>query len=131
MKHPLHLLLELGAGLVPLALIGLPTDVAVALAACTVVQLLMQHSNADYRVGPLKYVLALNQGHRFHHRAAAGVGDVNFGLFTLVWDHLLGTFSYDAARRFGSEDLGITGRPRYPSRYKQQLLAPFQPQDHW
>ncbi|MFI6713220.1 sterol desaturase family protein [Nonomuraea sp. NPDC050478] len=49
--------------------------------------------------------LALNEGHRFHHLKEAGVGDVNLGLFTLVWDHLLGTFSYDPARRFASGQL--------------------------
>jgi len=87
--------------------------------------LLLQHSNVDYRVGLLSSVLALNQGHRFHHLKWAGVGDVNFGLFTLVWDHLYRTHTSDAARRFTSDDFGIGKQPDYPATYTRQLLEPF------
>jgi sterol desaturase/sphingolipid hydroxylase (fatty acid hydroxylase superfamily) len=31
-------------------------------------------------------------GHRLHHVADEVDGNVNFGLFTLVWDRLLGTY---------------------------------------
>ncbi|WP_432934195.1 sterol desaturase family protein [Microbispora sp. CA-135349] len=125
MKHPVHQTMEMAAGVVPLLLIGLPVRVASVLALAVAVQLLLQHSNADYRVGPLRYVLALNEGHRFHHLKWAGVGDVNFGLFTLVWDHLLGTYSYDPGRRFTSELLGMAAKPHYPSAYLAQLAEPF------
>lgn len=91
MKHPLHGAVELAAGTLPLLMLGLPKPVAEVLTVCIAVQLLLQHSNADYRVGPLRSILALNEGHRFHHLKWAGIGDVNFGLFTLVWDHLSGT----------------------------------------
>ncbi|MBE1565066.1 sterol desaturase/sphingolipid hydroxylase (fatty acid hydroxylase superfamily) [Nonomuraea africana] len=125
MKHPLHQTLEMTAGVAPLLLIGLPVQVASVLALAVAVQLLLQHSNADYRVGPLKHVLALNEGHRFHHLKWAGIGDVNFGLFTLFWDHLLRTYSYDKARRFTSEVLGMAAKPDYPSAYLAQLTEPF------
>nr|WP_189179985.1 sterol desaturase family protein [Microbispora rosea] len=125
MKHPLHQMVETTAGVAPLLLIGLPVQVASALALAVAVQLLLQHSNVDYRVGVARYVLAVNEGHRFHHLKWAGVGDVNFGLFTLVWDHLLGTFSYDPARRFTSELLGMAAKPDYPTAYLPQLAEPF------
>jgi sterol desaturase/sphingolipid hydroxylase (fatty acid hydroxylase superfamily) len=99
MKHPLHQTVEMAAGVAPLILIGLPVNVASVLALAVAIQLLLQHSNADYRIGPAKHVLALNEGHRFHHLKWAGVGDVNFGLFTLIWDHLMRTYSYDPTRR--------------------------------
>jgi len=92
---------------------------------CITVQLLLQHSNADYRIGPLRSVLAFNEGHRFHHLKWAGVGDVNFGLFTLLWDHLLRTYSFDPGRRFTSDDLGMAAKPDYPVAYLPQLAAPF------
>ncbi|MEV0342574.1 sterol desaturase family protein [Nocardia sp. NPDC050713] len=125
MKHPLHQTLEMTAGVTPLLVAGIPVPVAAALSLAVAVQLLLQHSNADYRVGPLEYVLALNEGHRFHHLKWAGIGDVNFGLFTLVWDHLLRTFSYDPARRFTSADLGMAAKPDYPVGYLAQLAEPF------
>ena len=126
MKHPLHQALELSFGIAPLLVIGLPQPVAWALAFCVAIQLLLQHSNADYRVGPFRGVLALNEGHRFHHLKWAGVGDVNFGLFTLVWDRLLlRSFSYDPEKRFTTDDLGIGKQPDYPKGYVDQLLKPF------
>lgn len=125
MKHPLHQTVEMAAGVAPLILIGLPVDVASALALAVAIQLLLQHSNADYRIGPAKYVLALNEGHRFHHLKWAGIGDVNFGLFTLVWDHLMRTFSYDPTRRFDSTQLGMAAKPDYPSSYLRQMIYPF------
>ncbi|CAA0123238.1 Uncharacterised protein [Mycolicibacterium vanbaalenii] len=127
MKHPLHQTVEMAAGVAPLILIGLPVDVASVLALAVAIQLLLQHSNADYRIGPAKYVLALNEGHRFHHLKWAGIGDVNFGLFTLVWDHLLRTYSYDPTRRFDSTQLGMAAKPDYPNGYLQQMIYPFTP----
>ncbi|WP_194813465.1 sterol desaturase family protein [Nocardia sp. XZ_19_385] len=125
MKHPLHQTIEMAAGVAPLILLGLPVPVAAALSLAVAVQLLMQHSNTDYRVGPLKHVLALNEGHRFHHLKWPGIGDVNFGLFTLLWDHLLRTHSYDPSRRFTSDDLGMAAKPNYPVGYLDQLAEPF------
>lgn len=125
MKHPLHQSLETLVGVTPLLLLGMPVQVATALAFTVVVQLLLQHSNVDYRVGPLSGVLALNRAHRFHHLKWAGVGDVNFGLFTLLWDHALRTYSYDPTRRFTSADLGMAAEPDYPTGYLAQLAAPF------
>lgn len=125
MKHPVSQVFETSAGVLPLVLIGIPLPVASALAAFVALQLLLQHSNVDYRVGPLRGVLTLNEGHRFHHLKWAGVGDVNFGLFTLVWDHAAGTFSYDPERRFSSTDLGMAAKPEYPRSWPAQMLEPF------
>lgn len=125
MKHPVHQTAETLAGLAPLLIIGIPVPVAGALTLAVAVQLLLQHSNADYRVGPLKHVLALNEAHRFHHLKWAGIGDVNFGLFTLIWDHALRTHSYDPARAFTSDDLGMAAKPHFPVRYLAQLAEPF------
>ncbi len=89
MKHPLHQLLETAAGMTPLLLLGVTQPVAAAVAFCVAIQLLLQHANADYRIGPLKYLFATAEAHRFHH-VRGPAGDVNFGLFTTLWDHLAG-----------------------------------------
>jgi sterol desaturase/sphingolipid hydroxylase (fatty acid hydroxylase superfamily) len=126
MKHPVHQGIETIGGSLPLLLMGMPTSVASALAFCVAVQLLLQHSNADYRTGPLKYVFANAEVHRFHHTNRPSEGDVNFGLFTTLWDLLVGTFHYrkdHAPRR--STELGIGGRSDYPVAYLPQLVEPF------
>ncbi|MCH4894944.1 sterol desaturase family protein [Sphingomonas sp. SFZ2018-12] len=123
-KHPVHQLLETTAGTTPLILIGMPLEVGLLLGFAITIQLLLQHSNANMRIGPLRYVLALAPLHRFHHQKWAGVGDVNFGLFTNIWDHLLGTAVYEPEKRFTSADLGIGKRPDYPMSYLEQLAEP-------
>lgn len=55
MKHPVHGGLELMAGTAPLLIMGLPQAVAEALTVLIAVQLLLQHSNADYRIGRLRW----------------------------------------------------------------------------
>ncbi|HEY3143159.1 MAG TPA: sterol desaturase family protein [Acidimicrobiales bacterium] len=124
MKHPIHQLIETTAGITPLLLIGISEPVTVALAACVALQLLLQHSNVDYRVGAFGRILALNAGHRLHHLRWPGVGDVNFGLFTLIWDRMLGTYT-PPGPTVTTDQLGIAAQPDYPTRYLLQLTEPF------
>lgn len=125
MKHPVHQAIETLAGTAPLVLIGIPFEIGLALGLAVALQVLLQHSNTDMRIGPLRYLLALAPVHRFHHQKSAGLGDVNFGLFTNIWDHLLGTAAFDPAKRFASGDLGIAAEPDFPVSYLGQLAAPF------
>ena len=126
MKHPIHQAIEMIFGTFPLLLMGLPENVALALGFCVAIQLILQHSNVDYRVGPFRYLLALNEAHRYHHQKWPGIGDVNFGLFTSLWDHIFGTFRMDPrSTKFSSEELGIGKEPDYPVGYLDQLAKPF------
>lgn len=124
MKHPLHQAIELTAGTTPLLLMGMPLEVGALLGFAAAIQLLLQHSNIDMRVGPLIYLWAVAPGHRHHHLADKVNGDVNFGLFTMIWDHLLGTFVKNRAQPRDGE-LGVAGRPDYPVAYGAQLVEPF------
>lgn len=125
MKHPVHQLLETGTGVLPLLLLGIPADVAVTLPFTVAIALLCQHSNADYRSGPFKWVFANAEIHRFHH-ANSAAGDCNFGLFTNLYDRLMGTFLYrSGAAPRSSGDIGIGGREDYPVGYLAQLIQPF------
>lgn len=125
MKHPIHQAVEVFGGTLPLVLMGVSTDVAALLAFSVAIQLLLQHTNVDVKIGPLRYILALSPLHRFHHIKRAVEGDVNFGLFTTIWDRMLGTAMFDANRQFTSEDLGIEKQPDYPQAYLLQLAQPF------
>jgi len=124
MKHPLHQALELVAGTTPLLLMGMPFEIGALLGFAVAIQLMLQHSNVDIRVGPLINAWAVAPGHRHHHLASTIKGDVNFGLFTMFWDHLLGTFVKNRPQpRDG--DLGVAGRPDFPIDYRAQLIEPF------
>jgi sterol desaturase/sphingolipid hydroxylase (fatty acid hydroxylase superfamily) len=126
MKHPVHQAVEMTVGVAPLLLVGIPQPIAVALAGCVAIQLLVQHANVDYTAGPASSWLATNHGHRLHHLRYPGQGDVNFGLFTLVWDRLLGTYRPSGSRPAPTtDDLGIAGQPNYPRGLISQLSMPF------
>lgn len=127
MKHPLHQMLEATAGLLPLILLGIPLELAQLLALAIALQLLLQHSNVDMRLGPLRWVFAWAPVHRFHHMKYGRAGDVNFGLFFNLWDWLLGTAYYREGYRMGPGDLGIGSRPDFPVAYGAQMLDPFKP----
>jgi sterol desaturase/sphingolipid hydroxylase (fatty acid hydroxylase superfamily) len=129
MKHPIHQTIETIGGVAPLVLLGIPTPVAAAVIFAVAIQLLLQHANVDYRTGPFKYVFAIAEVHRFHHRKEPGLGDVNFGLFTTLWDHLLGTFYY-SPERVAAHELGLGDRETYPRAYGAQLVEPFRPQSN-
>jgi len=124
MKHPLHQAIELTAGTLPLMIIGLPLDIAALLSFSVIIQLLLQHSNVDIKIGYFAYLWAIAPGHRHHHLACKDNGDVNFGLFTMFWDHLLGTFVIHRSQPLDG-DIGMAGTSGYPDSYKGQLFEPF------
>lgn len=124
MKHPLHQAVEGFCSITPLILIGVSQDVAWLLGFAIGVQLLLQHSNVDMKAGPLVYVWAIASAHRHHHLASAEKGDVNFGLFLSLWDHLLGTF-HAGGRSPRDGEVGVAGKPDYPRGYLAHMIEPF------
>ena len=124
MKHPVHLLIETVAGMAPLIVLGIDAATASALAGFVAVQLVLQHANVDYRVGPLGRWMAWNAGHRLHHVADEIEGNVNFGLFTLVWDRLLGTYRV-SDRSNPPPTVGLAGHTPMPSSYRKQFAMPW------
>ena len=125
MKHPLHQMLEALGGTLPLLLCGLPVEVAALLAFSISIQLLLQHSNVDMRIGGLRHVFAWAPVHRLHHLKYGTTGDVNFALFFSFWDRLLGTALHLPHYALADDDLGIGDFPNYPVAYTAQVRQPF------
>jgi len=125
LKHPIHQTIEMAAGILPLIVMGLPQEVAKALGFLTAIQLLLQHSNVDYTLGPLRRIIAGAEMHRSHHHKDPRLGNVNFGLFTSLGDRLLSTIDSKTDTRLDSLDLGVAGEPDYPVDYLAQLVRPF------
>lgn len=125
LKHPVHQLIEISIGTLPWLLMGIPQDVAVVGSFAVAIQLQLQHSNVDMRIGPLAYLWAVAPVHRHHHLASATEGDVNFGLFFTVWDVLLGTARFRSSDHIRAGQVGVAGRADYPETYLAQLAEPF------
>lgn len=125
LKHPIHQLIEISIGTLPWLLLGIPQDVAVVGAFAVAIQLQLQHSNVDMRLGPLAYLWAVAPVHRHHHLASATKGDVNFGLFLTIWDVFLGTAQFKSSDHIRAGQVGIAGRSDYAEAYLAQLAEPF------
>ena len=124
-RHPLHQMLDMAIGTAPLALCGMPLEVATLLGFAISVQLIVQHSNVDYAAGPLKNHLSIGRIHHLHHVNWGTEGDCNFGLFLTIWDRMLGTFSPEPSRPITPTDMGIDEIPQFPNTYKEHLAFPF------
>ena len=125
LKHPVHQLIEISVGTLPWLLMGIPQEVAIVGSFAVAIQLQLQHSNVDMRIGPLGYLWAVAPVHRHHHLASETKGDVNFGLFLTIWDVLLGTAQFGSSKGIRAGQVGIAGRPDYPESYFAQLGEPF------
>jgi len=121
-RHPLHALIMAGPGLLVLFATGAPSAVVATWLGILTVHLAFQHSNLDYSLGWLRYVIGVAETHRWHHKREFEDAQVNFGELFLVWDHLLGTF-YDSAGKLGEAQVGLLERD-YPVGYRAQLVAP-------
>ena len=124
-RHPLHQIIDMIVGNMPLVILGMPVPVAVVLGFLISVTLIVQHSNVDARLGPLQGHLSIGRVHHLHHVNWGTEGDCNFGLLLTVWDKLLGTFNGKPPRPITSKDLGVDELPNFPKSYVEQLILPF------
>ena len=122
LKHPLYQVVASVVSLLPLVALGMPDVFGLAIAFCSFVQLLLQHSNVDYATGWLRKLIATAEVHRFHHLRGAS-GNVNFALFFSFWDELLGN-AYDSKKHLSTDDIGLEDRD-YPKSWGGQFVAPF------
>lgn len=124
MRHPLHQILDMVLGTAPLVILGMPLEVALLLGFVVTVQLVVQHSNVAYALGPLRNHFAIGQIHHLHHVNWGKEGDCNFGLFFTFWDRILGTFHAEPPRPIQAHDMGIDEVPNFPTHYVDHLLFP-------
>ena len=119
-RHPLHAGMMAAPGLVAVVLIGAPALAVGTWLGLLAVHLAFQHSNLDYRVGPLRFVLGAAEVHRWHQYEDA---QVNFGEFWMIWDHLFGTFRLPK-QKLGADEVGAK-EAIFPMNCGAQLMCPF------
>jgi len=125
-RHPLHQAVDMIFGTLPLVLLGMSVEVALLLGFAISIQLLVQHSNVDYELGPFENWFSIGKLHHLHHVNWGTEGDCNYGLFFTTWDRMLGTFRPDPPRPIAAGDMGIDEVPDFPAHnYLRQLIFPF------
>jgi sterol desaturase/sphingolipid hydroxylase (fatty acid hydroxylase superfamily) len=122
-RHLLHEMLEGLPGMAVLGLLGAPGPVLGGAIALVTLHLLLQHANLDYRVGPLRHLLATAEVHRWHHQRRWQEVQGNYAAVFSFWDHLLGTWL--PVRGEAPPDVGMDDEPDLPMDWLGQLTWPF------
>jgi len=122
--HPLDIVIDTTAGLVPLVLLGCPPRVIALFALFTSVFGYLQHCNVRVALGPLNYVFSMAELHRWHHAKDLREANTNYGSNLIVWDLVFGTFFWPRDRE-PPEEIGLPGLSAFPQSYWGQLASPW------
>ncbi len=106
----------------PFLLLGANAEVLALYFVTTGIHGLFQHSNIKLKLGPLNYVFAMAELHRFHHSKIIRESNTNYGNNLIIWDLVFGTFYWPKRREV--ERIGLLN-PNYPKSFVAQCLAPF------
>jgi sterol desaturase/sphingolipid hydroxylase (fatty acid hydroxylase superfamily) len=120
--HPVNRLF--GSTMVHLVMIGIgiPPWIMVALVPFDIITAAWVHSNLNWTLGPLKYLIATPVFHRWHHTGVDEGGEKNFSSTFAIWDLMFGTFYMPEGKlpsTYGVDD------PNFPKDFIGQMLVPF------
>lgn len=120
--HPLDKMLQFLGDTLPFLVLGVGGEVFAAYFVLYAVNGFYQHSNADVRLGPLNWVIAGPELHRWHHSKTLHEAQSNYGNNLIIWDVVFGTRFLPKGRTLGS--VGIDNA-HWPSGFLAQMVAPF------
>ena len=123
--HPINLMLQPALVSMIMMTAGISPAVMIFFVPFDIVTAAWVHSNLNWTLGPLKYLIAGPVFHRWHHGPANDGGSSNFSPTFAVWDWLFGTFHMPEGRlpqTFGVDD------HHFPEGYFAQLAYPFKKQ---
>ena len=120
--HPVNRLF--GSVMVEIIMIGLgiPPWLMVLMLPFDIVTGAWVHSNLNWTLGPLKYVVATPVFHRWHHTGVDEGGEKNYAPTFAFWDVLFGTFYMPEGKlpsNYGVDD------PNFPKDFAGQMVVPF------
>jgi len=125
-SHPINIVLQPALVYVIMLALGISPEVMLFLLPLDTLTAAWVHSNLNWTLGPLKYVIATPVFHRWHHTLPDEGGNSNFAPTFSFWDWLFGTFYMPAGKQpavFGTDD------PHFPEGYFKQLIYPLKSQD--
>lgn len=123
--HPFDNLMAHAVQMIPLVALGVPKETLALYMLFVSVQGPFGHGNVSIRLGPLNYLFAVAEVHRWHHSQNLEDANSNYGGGIIFWDLVFGTFNLPKDREHQPDDLGLVDMPRFPQNYLGQLAAPF------
>jgi sterol desaturase/sphingolipid hydroxylase (fatty acid hydroxylase superfamily) len=122
--HPLDTGSTVIFSLVPLAILGTPTEVLALFDSFAIVHLMLQHSNVRLRHGLLNHIFATAEFHRWHHSNQRDGGESNYASFFSLWDHIFRTFRMPHADQTAGA-VGLYDGSTMPDGWLDQVRHPF------
>lgn len=122
--HPIDLFLVGACKLIPLAVLGAGIEVFGLVNLFSAVHGAYQHANVPVRLGPLNWIFAMTELHRWHHSRRIDEANHNYGGNLAVWDVAFGT-RWLPSDREPPEAIGMEDLPDFPMGLADNLLAPF------
>jgi sterol desaturase/sphingolipid hydroxylase (fatty acid hydroxylase superfamily) len=120
--HPFDKAIQFFGDTAPFLLLGVSPEVFGMYFVLYAINGFYQHSNAYVKLGPLNYLIAGPELHRWHHSAKISEVNSNYGNNLIIWDTVFGTRYLPEDREVGR--IGI-GNRNWPNGFRAQLLAPF------
>lgn len=123
-NHPVDMAISVFATFFPLVMLGMGQTAFALFSVFTSTHLLLQHSNIAQQTGPLNWIFATAEVHRWHHSRKRLEADANYGQVLLIWDVMFGTRRVPS-HRSPPIAVGFQGDETYPHSYLAQLSEPF------
>ena len=120
--HPVEKSIQYAFDTLPFALLAVAPEVLAAYFVLYALNGFFQHSNCRVYLGPLNYIVAGPELHRWHHSRRAREMNSNFGNNLIVWDTLFKTRFLPEDRNV--ETIGLRNR-QYPLGFLVQMRSPF------
>lgn len=120
--HPFEKAAQFVFDTLPFVLLGVNERVIAGYFVFYGVNGFFQHSNCRVRLGPLNWIIAGPELHRWHHSRIIKESDNNFGNNLIVWDVIFGTRFLPEGETV--DELGLYNR-EYPDSFIEQLGTPF------
>ncbi len=116
--NPLNAFLSAAIIQLPLILLGISPEAALAAMLLIDLQSVISHFNVDIRAGFFNYIFIGTETHRYHHSANIDEAK-NFGNTLAIWDIIFGTFYYKPG--VAPAKLGMDNPNDYPK--SENVLA--------
>lgn len=115
----------------PLAVLGVPTEMFLLHTALNTLYQFWIHTEAIGRLGPLEWVLNTPSHHRVHHGVNPHYLDTNYAGVLIVWDRLFGTFQeedvapvYGTVRPLRSRNPFVANAVPFIDLWREMVAAP-------
>lgn len=120
--HPVNKLFGSTSVALIMVLLGIPPWIPLMLLPFDMVTAAWVHSNLNWTLGPLKYVIATPVFHRWHHTGIDEGGEKNFAPTFSFFDVLFGTFYMPEGKL--PSNYGVHEKD-YPDDFLRQMILPF------